>query len=81
MSGWNKTGSFICCELSYYPWCFCALIYLEVISDEALFEGGRVRVLDGEVPATEDLIGHIHTVTLPEHPGMLVAHDRPVREA
>lgn len=57
-----------------------ASIHLEIVSDEALFKSGRTRVLDGEVPTTKDLIAHIHTATLPEHPGVLVADYRSIRE-
>lgn len=58
----------------------CAPTYLEIVSDEGLFERCRSRVLDGEVPTTKDLIAHIHTVTLHEHPGVLVANYCPVGE-
>ena len=54
--------------------------HLEIVSDEAAFESSGSRVLDGEVPTTEDLIAHVHTVTLPEHPGVLVANCRSIRE-
>lgn len=57
-----------------------ASTHLEIVSDEAVFESSSSRVLDGEVPTTEDFIAHVHTVTLPEHPGVLVANRRPVRE-
>lgn len=49
-------------------------IHLEVICDEAMFEKSSCGVLDGEVPATEDLEAHIHAVALPKHPGVLVAN-------
>lgn len=55
-------------------------MHLEIIPDEAVFENGCIRVLDGEVPATEDLIAHIHVVTLPEHPGVLVPNRCSIRE-
>lgn len=58
----------------------CASIHLEIVSDEALFESSRSRVLDGEVPTTKELIAHIHAVTFPEHPGVLVANYCSVRE-
>lgn len=51
---------------------------LEIVSDEALLEGSRVGVLNGEVPAAEDLVGHAHAVTFAEHPGVLVADCRSV---
>lgn len=57
-----------------------ASIHLEVISDGALFESSCSKVLDGEVPTTKDLIAHIHTVTPPEHPGVLVANCCSIRE-
>lgn len=57
-----------------------ASIHLEIVSDEALFKSGRTRVLDGEVPTTKDLKAHIHTATLPEHPRVLVADYRSIRE-
>ncbi|KAG7223813.1 hypothetical protein INR49_026496 [Caranx melampygus] len=46
----------------------CPSMHLDVVPDEAAFESRCIRVLDGEVPATEDLKAHVHTVTLPEHP-------------
>lgn len=58
----------------------CASIHLEIVSDEAVFESSRSRILDGEVPTTEDLIAHIRAVTLSEHPGVLVANYRSTRE-
>jgi len=51
----------------------CASLHLDVVPDEAVFERGSLRVLDGEVPTAEDLVAHVHTVMLPEHPGVLVA--------
>lgn len=53
---------------------------LEVVSDAALLERSRNRILDGEVPTAEDLVAHIHTVAFLEHPGVFVANDRPVTE-
>lgn len=47
-------------------------VHLKVVPDKAVFENRCVRVLDGEVPATEDLIAHVHTETLAQHPGVLV---------
>ncbi len=58
----------------------CASVHLEVVSDEAVFEDSSSRVLDGEVPTTKDLVAHIHTVTLPQHPGVLVANYGSIRE-
>lgn len=55
-------------------------IYLEIVSDAALLETSRIRILDGEVPTTEDLVAHIHTVMFPQHPGVFVAHDGPVTQ-
>lgn len=55
-------------------------LYLKIIPDAALLERGRVRILDGEVPTTEDLVAHIHAVTFPEHPGVFVANYRPVTQ-
>lgn len=52
--------------------------HLEIISDEALLEGGRVGVLNGEVPAAEDLEGHVYAVTFAEHPGVFIANCHPV---
>lgn len=54
------------------------MFHLEVVSDEAVFESRCRRVLDGEVPATENLIAHIHTVTFPQHPCVLVANCRSI---
>lgn len=45
-----------------------------------MLEGGRAGVLDGEVPAAEDLVGHVHAVTLAKHPGVLVADRCPVKK-
>lgn len=56
----------------------CATLYPEIISDEAFFDISRSRILDCEVPAAKDLVAHVHTVTFPEHPGVLVAHDSSV---
>lgn len=56
----------------------CVTFYLEIISDEAFFDSSRSRILDCEVPAAKDLVAHVHTVTFPEHPGVLVAHDSSV---
>jgi len=53
--------------------------HLEVISDETLLEVGSCRVLDGEVPATEDLKAYIRAVTLSDHPSVLVADSCSVR--
>lgn len=58
----------------------CASIHLEIIPDEAMFESSRKRVLDIEVPTTKDLIAHIHTVALPQHPGVLIANCRSIRD-
>lgn len=55
-------------------------MHLKIIPDEAVFENRCVGVLDGEVPATEDLIAHIRTVTLTEHPGVLVPNGCSIRE-
>lgn len=54
-------------------------MHLEIISDEAVFENSCTRVLDGEVPTTEDLIAYIGIVTLPEHPGVLVPNRCSIR--
>lgn len=56
-----------------------SLSYLEIVAYEALLEGGGAGVLDGEVPAAEDLVGHVHAVTLADHPRVLVADRRPVK--
>lgn len=58
----------------------CVHPHLEIVSDEAVFESSSSRVLDGEVPTTKDLVAHVHTVTLPEHPGVLVANRCSIRE-
>lgn len=58
----------------------CASVHLEIVSGEALFESSSSRVLDGEVPTAKDLVAHIHTVTLPQHPGVLVANCGSIRE-
>lgn len=57
------------------------VLYLKIVPDAALLERSRVRILDGEVPTTEDLVAHIHTVTFPEHPGVFVANYRPVTQS
>lgn len=63
-----------------HPVTTCAAVHLEIISDEAAFESSRSTVLDGEVPTTKDLVADIHTVSLPEDPGVLVANHRPIRD-
>lgn len=57
----------------------CESAHLQILTDEALFERSRIRVLDGEVPTTKDLKAHVYAVAIPKHPGVLVADYRPVR--
>lgn len=66
--------------LTYFIFFIMLWVYLEIVPDAALLESSRVRILDGEVPTTKDLVAHIHTVTFPEHPGVFVANDRPVTQ-
>ena len=58
----------------------CLSTHLEIVSYEAAFESGSCRVLDREIPSTKYLVAHVHTVTLPEHPGVLVANRCPIGE-
>lgn len=57
----------------------CESAHLQIMTDEALFESSRRRVLDGEVPTTKDLKAHVDAVAIPKYPGVLVADYRPVR--
>lgn len=52
----------------------CVDIHLEVIPDEAVLERRSCGVLDGEVPAAEDLKAHVCAVAFPQHPCVLIAN-------